>query len=540
MIQLTIVCIIYAVHAEFTGRAAVFHATTTNLCNKDAKDAHGNPVPCGISRARETLGLPLPGMEDGSLTTREHMIIAKDGNVRVKAMPSRPYQYFMYTETLKNVKVHQLYNHQAIALIDSTPEFEAQRLYGTGLSKDGWTDEGTTSLDGKALHRWTKRGPQGLDKASGFNYTAVYQTCMYPDLWTFYTDSDDSAPVKLVGSNSFCNKALQVTEYSNYRTLDETLTVEDSIKEVHTMYGIGSRILSVGESQEVPKVCEDLLGAPYVCESEREFFGDGQEVDWMPSGRRMRGATESQDIIPYFDVAEGTAAYTFFHHQYERRLIQLLKFEFPSNCNNTGGTTALNFCLFVAVDATMSTYTLKAGLTFVDVNDKNKQASLYVAVVIGKELGNRVLRLEAVAQGTATIWQVGEGASLSIDVTVAGKVSDDTAQQIFKAEIQISVSFNVNLPVVGSVMDCTAYAKIDVTAAPNNDITAYGEIGRSISLLVFGVGAGVNIKGNTLDNQPNKWAFKSQIVFTAWVNVILWSNHWSWNVEFWNTKAVYF
>ncbi|KAF4727186.1 hypothetical protein FOZ62_012507, partial [Perkinsus olseni] len=113
----------------FTGRAAVFHATTTNLCNRDVKDAHGNPVPCGISRARETLGLTLPGMEDGTLTTREHIIITKDGNVRVKAMPSRPYQYFMYVETPKNVKLHQLYNHQAIPLVDSTPEFEAHRLY---------------------------------------------------------------------------------------------------------------------------------------------------------------------------------------------------------------------------------------------------------------------------------------------------------------------------------------------------------------------------------------------------------------------------
>ncbi|KAF4687012.1 hypothetical protein FOZ60_004630 [Perkinsus olseni] len=524
MIQLTILSIIYAVHAEFTGRAAVFHATTTNLCNKDVKDAHGNPVPCGKSRARETLGLTLPGMEDGSLTTREHIIIAKDGNVRVKAMPSRPYQYFMYTETPKNVKLHQLYNHQAIALADSTPEFEAQRLYGAGLSEDGWTDEGMTNLDGKTLHRWTKRGPQGLDKASGFNYTAVYQTCTHPDVWTFYTDSDDSAPVKLVGSNSFCNKALRVTEYSNYRTLDETLTVEDSIKEVHTMYGIGSRILSVGESQEVPKVCEDLLGAPYVCESEREFFGDGQEVDWIPSGRRMRGATESQDIIPYFDVAEGTAAYTFFHHQYERRLLQLLKFEFPSNCNNTGGTSALNFCLFVAVDATLSTYTLKAGLTFVDVNDKNKKAFLFVDVVIGKDQGQPVLKLEVVAQGSVTV----------------ARPRMIQQKNIFTAEMQISVSFNVNLPVVGSIMDCTVYAKIGITAAPNNVITAYGEIGASISLLVAGAGAGVNIKGNTLNNQPNTWAFKSEVFLTAWVNILVWSDSWRWSWEIWHASPVYF
>ncbi|KAF4650821.1 hypothetical protein FOZ61_011007 [Perkinsus olseni] len=493
MIQLTILCIIYAVRAEFTGRAAVFHATTTNLCNRDLKDAHGNPVPCGISRARETLGLTLPGMEDGSLTTREHIIIAKDGNVRVKAMPSRPYQYFMYTETPNNVKLHQLYNHQAIALVDSTPEFQAQRLYGAGLSKDGWTDGGLANIDGKALHKWTKRGPQGIDKASGFNYTAVYQTCMQPNVWTFYTDSDDSKPVKLVGSNSFCNKVLRVTEYSNYRTLDETLTVEDSIKEVHTMYGIRSRILSVGESQEVPKVCEDLLGAPYVCESEREFFGDGQGVDWK---------------------------------DWENRIAAIL--ELP------------DFCLFVAVDATISTYTLKAGMTFVDVNDKNKKAQLFLAIVVGKELGQSVLRLELVAQGSVTVWQMGEGASLSIVVSIEGKVSDDTAKQIFRAEAKIAVSFRVNLPVVGSIMDITIYAKIGITAAPNNVITAYGEIGVSMSLFIAGAGAGINIKGNTLDKLPNKWAFKSEAFVTAWVNILLSSDNWRWSWEIWHASPVYF
>ncbi|KAF4654614.1 hypothetical protein FOZ61_008164 [Perkinsus olseni] len=521
MIRLTILCIIHAARSEFTGRAAVFHATTTNLCNRDVKDAHGNPVPCGISRARETFGLTLPGMEDGSLTTREHIIITKDGNVRVKAIPSRPYQYFMYIETPKNVKLHQLYNHQAIALVDSTPEFEAHRLYGSGMKQDGWTDEGMTNLDGKTLHRWTKRGPQGLDKTSRFNYTAVYRTCMYPDVWTFFTDSNDSRPVKLVGSNSICNKALRVTEYSNYRVLDETLTVGDSIQVMYEMYGIKSRMLSVGEAQNVPKVCEDLLAAPYVCEAEREFFGDGQEVDWTPSGRMMRGATANQDIISYFDIAEGSAAYTFFHHQYDRRLLQLLKFEFPSNCNKTGGTSTLNFCLFVAVDATMSTYSLEAGLTFVDVNNKSKQALLFITVVIGKSQGQHVMRLGVVAMGTATVWQMGAGVSLSIDVTVDGQVSDDTEKEIFTAQIRVSVSFNVNLPEVGSIMDCTIYAKIGITAAPNNDITAYGEIGTSVSLLIAGAGTGINIKGNTLDNQPNVWSFKSEVFLTAWVNIIV-------------------
>ncbi|KAF4648709.1 hypothetical protein FOZ61_002301, partial [Perkinsus olseni] len=170
----------------------------------------------------------------------------------------------------------------------------------------------------------------------------------------------------------------------------------------------------------------------------------------------------------------------------------------------------------------------------------NKKASLFVDVVIGKDQGQRVLQLDVVAQGSVTVWQMGEGVSLSIDVSVDGKVSDDTVQQTITAQIQIAVTFSVNLPVVGSIMDCTVYAKIGITAAPNNVITAYGEIGKSISLGIAGAGAGVNIKGNTLDNQPNKWALKSEAFLVAWVNLGLWSEYWRWAWEIWHASPVYF
>ncbi|EER01200.1 hypothetical protein Pmar_PMAR028854 [Perkinsus marinus ATCC 50983] len=53
----------------------------------------------------ETCGLTLPGMEDGSVTIREDMIVAKDGPIRVKAMPSRPYQFLMTVESPETKRI---------------------------------------------------------------------------------------------------------------------------------------------------------------------------------------------------------------------------------------------------------------------------------------------------------------------------------------------------------------------------------------------------------------------------------------------------
>ncbi|KAF4648970.1 hypothetical protein FOL47_002602, partial [Perkinsus chesapeaki] len=98
-------CFIFSILLGFPDQASAFkpvnmrmHLLTRTVCNKDVKDVHGNPAPCGKSMAMETYGLTLPGMEDGSITTREDMIVAKDGQVTVKAMPSRPYQFIMTVE----------------------------------------------------------------------------------------------------------------------------------------------------------------------------------------------------------------------------------------------------------------------------------------------------------------------------------------------------------------------------------------------------------------------------------------------------------
>ncbi|KAF4715138.1 hypothetical protein FOZ63_019000, partial [Perkinsus olseni] len=107
--------------------------TTKDFCNPDLKDGHGNRAPCGISQARETYGLRLPGMEDGVLTTREDIIVAKDGQVSVKALPNYPYQFIMTVESPESKRVEHFYDHKSSVLARIQVPSHASRLQNAGI-----------------------------------------------------------------------------------------------------------------------------------------------------------------------------------------------------------------------------------------------------------------------------------------------------------------------------------------------------------------------------------------------------------------------
>ncbi|EER10062.1 hypothetical protein Pmar_PMAR007059 [Perkinsus marinus ATCC 50983] len=528
------------------------HMSTRTICNPDVKDVHNNPAPCGKSMAMETYGLTLPGMEDGSVTIREDMIVAKDGLIRVKAMPSRPYQFLMTVESPETKRIDQLYKNQAITISETKQEPESVRLLGAAkapgsLQEDGWTSEGTTTLNGATVHKYIKWGPQGVDATSKANYSALYQTGMYPDHWIFYTDSNDEKPVKLLGINSIRGKTLQETDYSNHEELDDAIDIAEAEKEMHTTYQITSS-RRLGENDvDAPPVNLDYINATFIAEDERTFFEDAEEVDWLGPQRLrtgLSGAFGARAGVMYFGIPKGSAADTFFHTEYNRRMVQLVKFEFPTSCRNDEGKQVQRYCLFVSVDATMEKFSLNAGMTFVDVKDDKKSASLKVIIEIGKSDGAPVLNLSVKAEGCAIVWQWGEGVSLNIVVCISGSASGKDLLQpdkrTFKAEIEIKVTFNLNLPVVGSIIHWSIWAKLGCTAKPNNVITAYGEIGTGISLLLAGAGVSVDIKGNTMDNVPNKWQFFSGVNLNAWVNVVVYKHDWNWRWEIWHASPVYF
>ncbi|KAF4646472.1 hypothetical protein FOL47_006172, partial [Perkinsus chesapeaki] len=154
---------------------------------------------------------------------------------------------------------------------------------------------------------------------------------------------------------------------------------------------------------------------------------------------------------------------TFFHTEYNRRMVELVKFEFPKNCRDDKGKQVQRYCIFVSADATMEKFTLKGGMTFVDVNDDNVSAHLTLSIEIQKSEGSPVLNLSVEAGGCAVVWQYGEGVSLNIVVCITGKASGKDLLQpdrSFAAEIEIKATFNVNVPVAGSIINWSIWAKI--------------------------------------------------------------------------------
>ncbi|KAF4720757.1 hypothetical protein FOZ63_000787, partial [Perkinsus olseni] len=182
--------------------------TTKDFCNPDLKDGHGNRAPCGISQARETYGLRLPGMEDGVLTTREDIIVTKDGQVSVKALPNYPYQFIMTVGSPESKRVEHFYDHKSSVLAHTQVPSHASRLQNAGidpgdLEAQGWTRDGVDKLNGAVVSKWLRKGPEGLDSKDGTNYTALYQTGLAPDTWVVFIDESVQQPVRLLAINTY-------------------------------------------------------------------------------------------------------------------------------------------------------------------------------------------------------------------------------------------------------------------------------------------------------------------------------------------------
>ncbi|EER18960.1 hypothetical protein Pmar_PMAR018424 [Perkinsus marinus ATCC 50983] len=530
---------------------ARFTATTTKYCNKDLLDADGNPAPCGKSMARETYGLTLPGMEDGSLTTRQDVIVSEEGQVTVEASPNHPYQYMMYVETPEMRKVDQIFMNTARTVLEETRPshrmLTAAIQNTQSLEENGWTKEGIESLDGGSYTKWSYHGPEGVDSKDGTNYTAIYQTGLQPNVWVLYTDESANKPHKLLAINTYKNgKVFQETTIHQWKDLGEKAGVHEATNEMLSTYNVdSSRVLSTGDVH-APFVDAGYLNVDYIPEKARAFFEDGNDYDWMPKHRSLRLGTTGFKGIQYFTIEKGSAADSFFRVNTKRNLVQLHKFEFPSSCKDKEGKQIPGkYCLFVEIDATTDpSITIAAGMTFVDVTNPDITAHLKLGVSLKDTDGSAVLDLSFEAGGCAVVFQLGDGFSLSINVCITGKASGENLLQpdkrTFSGSVELKVSFNVNVPVAGSIINWAITAKLSVTAKPKNEITAYGSIGTSVSLHIAGADVSIDIKGQTVDHLANKWEFVSGVNFNAWVDVFFWSKSWNDRWEIWHAGPVTF
>ncbi|KAF4687843.1 hypothetical protein FOZ60_003461 [Perkinsus olseni] len=382
-----LLCHFYGASAFTMGNIRM-QTKVTHYCNLDLLDEYGKPVQCHISNAMETMGLVLPGMDDGkSLTTRQDVFIAKDGQVTLQASPSHPYQYLLTSDTDTHSQTLQLFDKKSFLVqhvAKQKGDSPGRRLVDASrtLEDDGWVHQGLVEVDGQKVNKWVMSGPQGLDPKSGANFTALAQTGLMANSWTLYTDEADKQIVKLLATNSFENdKVYQETVVTHWEELEAATTVDDAMQHVYSAYEIGDHSADPPTPDQAPLLDARLIKTHLISESARLFFNDGEMPDWR-SRKRLRRADQSSPSIDYFDIVEGSASHKYFLAQYDpdhRQLLNLPKFQFPSGCKIGKVTNGCPYCLNIDIGVNTTTLTLDFGMTFVDVHNSDYQAHLKIS-----------------------------------------------------------------------------------------------------------------------------------------------------------------
>ncbi|EER15139.1 hypothetical protein Pmar_PMAR023465 [Perkinsus marinus ATCC 50983] len=212
---------------------------TTHFCNLDLRDVKGNPMGCHISKAMETEGLVLPGMDDNkSFTVHRDIFIAKDGQAVVQAAPSHPYLYLFMVQNETHFSTSQFFNKQSFLINQGTRKMDdmpnSRRLNANRtLEDDGWIYKGLIDDGERKLNMWSRSGVEGVDPKSGLNFTALAQTGAISNSWVLYLDENHKQMVDLLGINTFDEKIYLESKVTYWEDLDDALTLDDAIKEIH-------------------------------------------------------------------------------------------------------------------------------------------------------------------------------------------------------------------------------------------------------------------------------------------------------------------
>ncbi|EEQ97592.1 hypothetical protein Pmar_PMAR028399 [Perkinsus marinus ATCC 50983] len=523
------------VQAGFGEGNVRMHITTKKYCNLGLVDANGNPAPCGVSLAEGTSGLTLPGMENGVHTTREDVIIAKDGQLSVQASPALPYTFLMSIKSPDHQVVKKLFNRQSsiVSIVEAAEDTLEEATIGGTLADGGWVPQ---ESDDASLDKWILYAPRDMDPITGANYTAIYQAGLSPDAWILYTEKSNEKPNKLLAVNTFSNsRVFQESVFDKIESLKDDLTVAGAMQTVYDNYQIdGDRRLTAGDDMEAPHVDVDMIYAPFVSEKTRQFFSEDRDLDWM-SERRLR-SSEGFKGISYFTIEKGSAADKYFHATTHRALAKIrvhVKFEYPKGCVAAGGKQEKKYCICVSLDASVGpsfnpSITLGAKVNILDIHDATKDAHLSIGVTLKKDEGS-ILSLTIDAGGCALVFQYGQSEGVHLAISVCMTSKDPAKKRVdggFEGEIAITVHFIVHVPYAGDVINWAINAKINCTAAPKDDLTAYGVIGTSVSAEVAYAAVSLDIKANTVDHAYNKWHFLSGVNFHAWAGVGKFKKHW--------------
>ncbi|KAF4697577.1 hypothetical protein FOZ60_004449 [Perkinsus olseni] len=473
------------------------------------------------------MGLTLPGMKDGYLLTREHVISTTGGQAAVKAHPSYPYQYLMTTSKAHFVTVEMLYNHKALTVAsDYSPGPSLDDFGGaTNLFEAGWQWKTVTVENNVLYNIWTKRSFDGIHPDTGANMSSMYIAGIAPDTWTLTMDRDNEIPVHLAATNERHDGALhQEMAFSQVERLPDDYTIEDGLSELYSTYQIDG-FFHTADADAVAAAAPSLP--------------DGVS-DWA-SGRRLKEASG----IPYFTIIPGSDEEVFFNSAGRRRLMLLFGFEFPHKCRKDG--VSRKFCLFLSLAGSgfKTSFSASLGARFPDVNNPKRSASFALSVSFSWDTHNNFnLDLSLSASGCATVFQLGSGVSLTISICLSASGSihniHDKASRSISASIGMSVSISLNLPIIGSIVDVNLSGGLGCRAAADNTISAFGRIGVSSEIVVAGASIFLDINARTVDNLPNRWHFSSGVTFSAWLNLVIWKPRWNRRLVIWQIGPITF
>ncbi|KAF4658802.1 hypothetical protein FOL47_007812 [Perkinsus chesapeaki] len=505
---------------------------------------HGKPVRCHISKSRETMGMVLPGMDDGkSFTIYQDVFIVNGGQVTVQASPNYPYQYLLMAETPETTETAQFFNKKSFPVYKASrreskrPPMRRLKADHT-LEDDTWVHHGIIEVDGQKVNKWVKAGVEGVDPQSGINSSSLIETGLLPNTWILMTDESDKKMVKLLGVNSFEDgKVFQETSVIYWEDLSEGMTIEEALSYVYSQYDIGDEAPQPASGDDAPTLHSHLVRTHLVGESTRKFFKDGKKPDWKPR-RRLRSSAGSPVPIDYFGLDEGTASAKYFTaNKRQRHLMNVIEFEFPTGCAaglEVGEDTP--YCLYVDIEDNKKTI----AMVFVDVFDTDSRARLEVGTETVRKGNELSLNFIFRAGGCAVIFQQGLAfAKLDITVCVDGEFAynrgSNTDPSIFEGSTEVKLTFRLVLPTSKEVYS-TILANAGIYAVPGKNYTVYGELGIELGTDMGGVRVSFDVYGHSPGAGYDKWDFQSRFNLRLWVDVLSFQHEWPWTWTIWDAR----
>ncbi|EER13828.1 hypothetical protein Pmar_PMAR006893 [Perkinsus marinus ATCC 50983] len=509
---------------------------TTHFCNLDLRDIKGNPVPCHISKAMETQGLVLPGLDDNkSFTVHQDVFIAKDGQAVVQAAPNHPFLYLLMIQNDTHFSTSQLFNRHSF-LIEQGNRKNDSRKHGANrtLEGDGWVYKGLVDEGGQKLNKWVRSGVEGVDPKSGLNFTALAQTGVITNAWILYLDKDQKQMVKLLGINTFENdKVYLESEVTHWEELDGALTLNVAVKDIHAAYDIVQNYNQAAAKEEAPQLDVEFIKTRLVNEEARLFFKDGKSHDWRSNKTNIRG-DKSVAPIDYFRLPNGTAAYEFFLYK-SHSLLQEEAFQLPPACRNGLTKSASQYCLYVGYVSNDTLLALDVYMAYTDQTNPENRAHFNVTVHL-KQPETEFLLFAFEASGCALVWAADIGiAGLRIEVCLTG--GGGGGNGTYEGKIAMSVAVIIKVGIFPALR-ATLSGQVAVKASTNGDVKAYGKLGIEVSAVVVGAGISVDIFGNTVDRKYDVWKFKSHFNLHVWVDVLVYSHDWPWSWPIWEAGPV--